>query len=908
MPSSSIVHVIGTTALIGVMLIAALYSLSIELLTYTSNSRTILKHIAETIALDISKMLMRGENMTLLQLNFPLESYSRTGYNVYIGIGDELVKNFPAIGEVLAADPEAGRHIFVVASLPAGDVYEYALAVNTTLLKGLAEVNVALGDLIKDFNTTGYSYSEAYQEDGTLWLCRAKLRVDELSNTSLSNYVVRINFNPENLSCIWKGITFKPTFDDVRFTDEKVNPLDYYIDPSEWRHDNATVWVRVDRIEASSYKYIYMYWGTMAFSTIRYRGNPSRVFLYFANFTEPGSLTSWFTERGEGTASCTQVQNTTGLYVNASYISGKKDWENSYCNLVLVFKDFSIQANSQGVIVESFGGPRTTLDQDFRIGLYDRLSRNKPLYVIIQPPVIDPVEDMGNFTVIWGSASIASSQLDRVLLLENTERLEYSGSTFFGGLVTTNNTAFGNFPEGHEAGQLLVRIKPLNTTGNAIYGVLLTPKHVREGTSNPWNDNDRGVGVGFRIREEGAYWNITPCEYPLKSSYSLNEKSPANPDNWNCRTDLSVKVQKNGEAEWIYLHLTVKAPGNALQDLTYSMYYNALEPIVQNAKFSSRQLGNIKISEVGFITASSSEEIHAYFDMLLTGTYSEKQTLPDYRYINFTGLPPEMYIELSEYDEEGEVIFSAGNTTQSGWAIIDVLRRPILGVLGQIVISIYQGDYLVYQIIYDPREENNQYLSGGMKVELYLGLNRIDLFKGVELRASRYINGTEIRGNWWTLLTSLSPKNDSGWNYDWKATSSSYNSSFTGYVALALFNNTIYSFINSSTPVRFEGFDTTGEWALLIGIADGSINNPKDFNTAYYKWLRVRPFVNPEPSASLITVESMREYNLPMIRYDVKSVVVFSSSHVIDIAAIILNEGGVSKYLIVVINRGLRGP
>ncbi|MEM0507043.1 MAG: hypothetical protein QXW58_07310, partial [Thermosphaera sp.] len=74
MPSSSIVHVIGTTALIGVMLIAALYSLSIELLTYTSNSRTILKHIAETIALDISKMLMRGENMTLLQLNFPLES------------------------------------------------------------------------------------------------------------------------------------------------------------------------------------------------------------------------------------------------------------------------------------------------------------------------------------------------------------------------------------------------------------------------------------------------------------------------------------------------------------------------------------------------------------------------------------------------------------------------------------------------------------------------------------------------------------------------------------------------------------------------------------------------------------------------------------------------------------------
>lgn len=214
---------------------------------------------------------------------------------------------------------------------------------------------------------------------------------------------------------------------------------------------------------------------------------------------------------------------------------------------------------------------------------------------------------------------------------------------------------------------------------------------------------------------------------------------------------------------------------------------------------------------------------------------------------------------------------------------------------------------MAYQIIYDPREENNQYLSGGMKVELYLGLNRIDLFKGVELRASRYINGREIGGNW-TLLTSLSPKNDSGWNYDWKATSSSYNSSFTGYVALALFNNTIYSFINSSTPERFEGFNTTGEWALIIGIADGSINNPKDFNTAYYKWLRVRPFVNPEPSASLITVESMREYNPPVIRYDVKSVVVFSSSHVIDIAAIILNEGGVSKYLIVVINRGLRGP
>lgn len=905
MASTLIVHIIGTGALIALMIVGLIYTSTLSVVMINDNSHVVLKYIAESVAGEIARLLSSGDNLSLTYLNQPLEAYSRAGYEVYVGKGSVLADRFPAIVDVLRSDPRAADYIFVVASLPGKNIYEYIIAAKPEAFTRYTGIDVASGTFKKLFSENGYPVAEAYEEDGVRWVCRARINISEKSGTNLYDYPVKLVFtNLSNLSCTWKGRSFIPKYEDIRFMSQDLKPLNYYIE--EYNGTAAAIWVKVPYIPASRNVTIYMYWGTL--QQVQYRGDPKKVFTAYYDFPIEQWYPDWLSEMGDYVSACNVTSNITGLFINATYnpkASEEKRWNTSYCNLV--YGDtVNISVNSQGAILEALGAPRTTGDQDFRIGLYDKSSRRTSVIIFVKPVVVEPVESIEDFTIIWGNATIVQYQIpdleaaDNVLLIYGNETLKYSQQTSYqGGLVLTNNSALGRVDPGKEAFQLLVRVKPVSYDTSTIYAVVFVPEHSAVHTPYPWGQGgtERGVAVGFKLERGSGRWLVTPCEWVGDLT-----NTPFNPSSWKCRASISIP-DENDEPGWVYLYIKGRSPGTSLGDISYSIYMNTssgFRTVVENLNVDLTG-GNIRINYVGFLVVDPHENSTGLFDMLLSGRYSRDEPLPDYRYLYVEGVPGESIVEVCDLTYDGTVLFSVSNITRGGYATLDVRERPVLGLLGLVYFNVTLPNGRSFIVLYDPRENDNQYITGGSVIRLYLGAGPIDLYKAIELRASQKILGETTQYSNWSVIVLSQPLSTPIW-YRIK---SSYNTAAIYYVGLGLFRNSAYIFVNSTTPLNTTGINTTGSWFPVIGVADGLTGAQ---TTAFYKWVRLRPFVYPEPTGSIVLVENMKEDLPPVLEYTVQPVIVFSSSHLVDLSLVITSEAGNQRAIVVLVIRGVRGP
>lgn len=906
MAATPLTHVIGIAILISLLLVSSNYVVLMQQQVAINNARTVLGEVAEAISAYINRMLGSGQNGSLVVLNLPLEVYSGMGYNVYIGLGGDLAPLFPAIGDVIARDPNAVSYVFVVASLPDRSVYEYRLAVNTTGLRlarpQYAEVLVGEGNFTKVFGSEGYPYTEAYYEDGYLWLCRVRINITENANyADLYDYAINITFDPSALSCSWKGRTFKPTYDDVRFASSDLSPLNYYVE--EWSNTSARVWVKVPHIPKGGSTYIYMYWGTLG--KVSYRGDPRAVFAYFANFTEMDEylFRSEWLERSNNTVS-KGYSLSDRLVVWATYTSSGKLWTTSYYN-IYSSRTYNVSAGGPGIIVEAYGGPLTANDQDYRLGLYDEASKTRPLLLIIQPALVDPIDErtLVNLTRIWGNYSLVDFNNETALAIHATENASVIG---YRGLSALPHPWYIIQPPGKEDAQLLVRVYPWNVSPLGIFGVLM----FGNGTLGT---NKKGFGIGLKAVElPGNKWGISFCTYNDQL-----RNLPDNPSYWSCSTPVIVN-----SLEWLYIYLKARAPGASLTDLDYYIYLESkpFEPLFSG---SIKGLGGLYIDTIGFLVTDPDPLYYnatAFFDMLLAGRYNRNEEFPDYRYINITGLAPGTYVEIWDLGPDGEYYLVGSNeTTSDGWAYIPLMSRPILGTFGSSLIIVYSNsskDEVLFTIEYVPQEDPETgktiYLTGGSVVVIDIGVGSITDYKALELRASRYINGTtNLRGLYWTYLYSRSPASASSdtSHIAWYNTYIEASAGVTNYTAVGIFNATAYYFVGDAANKRvftITGANETGSWRAVIGVADGSTTSN---TSAAYTWIRLRPFVYPEPSASLGSAEHMREDYPPQVTYSIKSPVLFSSSIIADIALVIKGIGDNEyRVIIVVIKRGVRGP
>lgn len=105
--------------------------------------------------------------------------------------------------------------------------------------------------------------------------------------------------------------TMKSNFDDIRFYTSNGTKLNYWVETkvdSSW----AYVWVRVPKINSTSY--IYAYWGN---STATSESNADSTFLFYDDFSGASLNTSkWSAEQGTWTISSSQLQasQTSGRY------------------------------------------------------------------------------------------------------------------------------------------------------------------------------------------------------------------------------------------------------------------------------------------------------------------------------------------------------------------------------------------------------------------------------------------------------------------------------------------------------------------------------------------------------------------------------------------------------------------
>jgi len=109
---------------------------------------------------------------------------------------------------------------------------------------------------------------------------RTPITITEQSGTDLYNYSIKIILNSTNFDG-WNNILYE-NGSDVYFLDNSGNPLYYWIESFNKTEQQATIWVRVPSIPASSSITIYMYYG----GTNDYPdyNDPAQVFPFYDDF------------------------------------------------------------------------------------------------------------------------------------------------------------------------------------------------------------------------------------------------------------------------------------------------------------------------------------------------------------------------------------------------------------------------------------------------------------------------------------------------------------------------------------------------------------------------------------------------------------------------------------------------
>jgi len=863
--STIITHIIGSTILIGVLIATTLYSGYLLNIVKTNNLSEIYRALAERIASDLRTELinayMKNINNTVIQLILPVEAASLEGYNVYIGKGVELVKLFPR----LSSDPSYNNDaVYVVVSSPDQIIYSYSLVVSPNDLP--VNVLLARGKLLIEREKVGFDPARGYSEGGVPWLCRQAFNITERSGVKVSSfkYLVNISINPSNLTCRYGDllVTPKPDGSDIRFTmDDGVTPLRYWIE--SWSPSKAIVWVEIPDLSPNSNRTIYMYWGA-PFAVDR---SDKSIFPFYDDldkYISKDDLKDAWSVISEN-ASYTVYGNGSWLVVSATY-SGQ-----GYVNIFsrTVFNT----SMYPGLIAEFYGAPIDTEeknkknDVNYKAGFYAEYPGFSKYNITFIPKVIDPTSDLVNYTIIYGNWSIGLNEttLNRYLDAYN---YTYVNQKYIALAVRQNPTP--GIPPGQEYYQILYKVRVLNdgvyrgiyvagenTTSTKYYGFLLS-----------WNNTN-----GLCLYGYGGGNN------PAEGEIKLLESTPCN---------QSERLDENGK--WYYILLDVQGPGSA-NDVKVLVYDEDGNTILEYSKNGADF--TLQPDYVGPLAVSMGNppQYNSSFDDLVS---ARSNTRVDLRYINVTGLPEGWSACLSDavYNSNtskiGYALIGCGESV-NGVAVINVSTHPILGVLAPPILQIFDDSLRLVDSI--PIYIN---ISGGTVIK-YTGLSEDGglvsaLIKGVD---DVKCDNTNVKNQY---LATYGDSSKPLCNYGWT----------THTTSIGYYNGSFYYFIDGGYVTKYDSRLPVETLRLVFGVESSSEKTNTNTNTTgIYKWVRVRPFVYPEPLVTPWgTPEGAQVPKPPTLAIEsYQGYIVFSSKLLVDLGIIIRSDG---VLVAVVIIHGVR--
>ena len=150
--------------------------------------------------------------------------------------------------------------------------------------------------------------------DSMTFKYRRKITITEQSGNNLSDYQVRIDLDATNFDFSHA----QTNGEDIRFTDESGNLLDYWIEEWDALNEKAKIWVKAPSIPANSSVEIYCYYGN---SEITSASDASATFIRIID----GVVGSWHFDEGSGTTAYdTSGNDNDGALVNGpTWVDGK---------------------------------------------------------------------------------------------------------------------------------------------------------------------------------------------------------------------------------------------------------------------------------------------------------------------------------------------------------------------------------------------------------------------------------------------------------------------------------------------------------------------------------------------------------------------------------------------------------
>jgi hypothetical protein len=860
-PTPVFTHIIGFSALIAVFIAVSLYAFTTVDIMNRRNMEQALSVVSYSLAGSLRNLILAGGNNSLLTLNLPVEVYYRSGYNVYIGNGSVLAQFFPALRNQPGFDPGG---LYVIASSPDMRVWSPSLVLGSADLYG-RRIYVANGTWVLNTSRVGFDPNNGYVETGVPWLCRESLYVLERSGLNLSNYLVKVVFNPSTLKCSYGLLNFTPTPSDIRFADtDGKTPLPYWIE--SWNSTNAVVWVQIPSLQANSNKTIFMYWGNPLATS---RSNPN-IFTFFYNFSNvngpsdlsptwgilPVNTTSW-------SITSFNLSGVVGVAVNASFPQGVSP------TLLTLFTETPLQLNpvGEGLIVEGWGAPLTLNDQDWRLALYNITGGLQWFGIQYQPPVIDPFLNISNYTVIYGNWSVVSAGSETLLNAYNYSNITIGGSAYWAAAIVRYNPP-SNAPPGQEEYQILfkVQVQP----DNVLRGLIIS------------QDTSLSMNMFIAVNSSG-------------DTLELWAGKVDDPNSWT-RLDF----QGGANPSWVFIYADMLGPGVS-NHLTVKVYD---ADTGDTLLFYSKQ-NNLIPSDPNYVGgfALSTQPIpsNSLYDDLVAARYNYKVQSVNLTAITFTGLPANWSVTISSGD------FAASATANSsGVAVVDVSTNPILGVGGPVYITLYddQGSIVTTFVI-------NSLVSGGTVFVFLPQLTQ----PAQQLGAAIHASGVPATGNTPVYTIVFHNSTQVFWvNTNITASQGQLVLSGVGY-----FNNTVFyviynttGYYNVSAPTysyfnsTYYGYMDTG--LIVIGAANGygkATGSTKVIQTSGFYWVvRARPFTYPEPLVQYGPVESASPPSMPQVNFTVKPYIVFSSKLAVDLALLTTPSG---DSIVVMIVRGVRG-
>jgi len=868
--STIITHIIGSTILIGVLIATTLYSGYLLNIVKTNNLSEIYRALAERIASDLRTELinayMKNINNTMIQLILPVEATSLEGYNVYIGKGVELVKLFPR----LTSDPSYNNDaVYVVVSSPDQVIYSYSLVVSPNDLP--VNVLLARGKLLIEREKVGFDPARGYSEGGVPWLCRQAFNITERSGVKVSSfkYLVNISIDPSNLTCRYGDLSFtpKPNGSDIRFTmDDGVTPLRYWIE--SWNTSKAIVWVEIPDLSPNSNRTLYMYWGA-SFAVDR---SDIYIFPFYDNLSKYISKDDlkdvWSVISGN--ANYTVYGNGSGLVVSATY--NGQGYVNIFSRTVFNTSMYP------GLIAEFYGAPIDTNNNtvNYKAGFYAEYPGFLKYNITFIPKVIDPTSNLVNYTIIYGNWSIGLNEttLNRYLDAYN---YTYVNQKYIA-LAVRQNPAPG-IPPGQEYYQILYKVRVLNdgvyrgiyvaeenTTSTKYYGFLLSWSNTSGLCLYGYWDNGGGNGV------------------PAEGNIQQLESTPCN---------QSETLNENGK--WYYILLEIWGPGSAAPGGNVLVYDEDGSEILKYSwgekdRTDGKSEFALQPNYVGPLAVSigNPPQYNSSFDDLVS---ARSNKTVDLKYINVTGLPEGWSACLSDavYNSNTSKIdyalIGCGESV-NGVAVINVSTHPILGALAPPLLQIFDDSLrlvdsiLIYTNISGGTVIKYTGLSedGGLVSALIKGVYDVGCGKG-NTKVKHYL------ATYWDNTTRLC-------NYSWT----------TRTTSIGYYNGSFYYFIDGQYSVKYDSRLPVETLRLVFGVESSS---KKTNTTGIYKWVRVRPFVYPEPLVTPWgTPEGAQVPKPPTLAIEsYQGYIVFSSKLLVDLGIMIRSDG---TLVVVVIIHGAR--